>query len=125
MEFSTVNVYSNTSVYHPKREIVVWSTDANLQFSSYPHILLFLVGLVTLLVLWLPYTILLLIIQWVRRLPNCKVVSVMMCLHPSYDAYLAPLKQKHQYWFGVLLLARGILLVSFASLFGISNAINI
>ena len=38
---------------------------------------------------------------------------------PLYDAYLAPLKHKHHYWFGALLLVRGILLVTFASSFTI------
>ena len=32
---------------------------------------------------------------------------------PVYDAYLAPLKDKHHYWFGTLLLMRGLLLISF------------
>ena len=37
-----------------------------------------------------------------------------MLVHPVYDAYFAPLKHKHQYWFGVLLLMKEILLVTFA-----------
>ena len=48
-----------------------------------------------------------------------------MRYHPVYDAYFAPLKNKHHYWFGVLLLARGLLLVTFASTFGISGSINL
>ena len=48
-----------------------------------------------------------------------------MRLNPLYDAYLAPLKYKHHYWFGALLLARGILLVTFASSFAIPQDINL
>ena len=48
-----------------------------------------------------------------------------MRYHPIYDAYFAPLKHKHHYWFGVLLLARGLLLVTFASTFGVSESVNL
>ena len=33
---------------------------------------------------------------------------------PFFDTYFGPLKGEHQYWVGVLLLARGILLTVFA-----------
>ena len=48
-----------------------------------------------------------------------------MQFHPVYDAYFAPLKHKHQYWFGVLLLARVILLMTFVSTFAIPRYINL
>ena len=32
---------------------------------------------------------------------------------PIFDAHLAPLKDKHHYWFGTLLIMRGILLINF------------
>ena len=32
-------------------------------------------------------------------------------LAPVYDTYFSPLKDKHQYWFGAMLLVRGILLI--------------
>ena len=46
-------------------------------------------------------------------------------LNPFYDANFAPLKHKHQYWFGVLLFARGIILVAFATNFSIPSDINL
>ena len=48
-----------------------------------------------------------------------------MKIHPVYDAYFAPLKLKHQYWFGVLLLTRGLLQVTFASTFNVPQNINL
>lgn len=36
-----------------------------------------------------------------------------MKFHPIYDAHLAPLKDKHGYWFGALLILRGVLLITF------------
>ena len=103
---------------------VAWSVDGNLTYFGYPHIL-FLAGLVVLLFLWLPYTLLLLTMQCLRRVTHIRVLKWMTRFHPVYDGYFAPLKHKHQYWFGVLLLARGVLLVTFASTFGISETINL
>lgn len=44
---------------------------------------------------------------------------------PVRDVYLAPLKDKHRYWFGVLLLAQVILLMTFASTFAVPQYINL
>ena len=45
---------------------------------------------------------------------------------PFLDLHFAPLKQKHQYWFGVLLLARGILLICYSStLFNVAQDTNL
>ena len=122
LEFSilTYSRYPNGSSSH-----AVWSVDGNLSYFQFPHILLFLAGLATLLFLWLPYTLLLLLMQWLWRLPSVLFLRWIMHLHPLYDAYFAPLKHKHQYWFGILLLTRGILLVTFASTFAIPQDINL
>ena len=44
---------------------LVWLIDGTLDYFGYPHILLFAAALFTLLFLWLPYTLLLLFIQWI------------------------------------------------------------
>ena len=111
---ATVSVYS-----------VVWSMDGTLLYCKQPHVYLFSAGLATLVVLCLPYTMLLLSMQWLRRLPRCKLTNWIMKFHPVYDAYFAPLKHKHQYWFGVLLLARVILLLAFVSTFAIPQYVNL
>ena len=33
--------------------------------------------------------------------------------NPVFDAHLAPLKDKHHYWFGTILILRGVLLIVF------------
>ena len=119
LEFSTLTEYPEGST------LVVWSVDGNLIYFGFPHVLLFLAGLATLLFLWLPYTLLLFLMQWLRRLSNLRLLKWIMRFHPVYDAYFAPLKHKHQYWFGVLLLIRGILLLTFASTFGVPDTINL
>ena len=48
-----------------------------------------------------------------------------MRFSPVYDAYFAPLKHKHQDWFGMLLLARGVPLVTFTSTFTVPQNINL
>ena len=111
--------------YPSETKLIVWSEDGNLTYFGFPHVLLFLAGLATLMFLWLPYTLLLLLMQCLRRVSHLRFLRWIMRFHPVYDAYFAPLKTKHQYWFGVLLLARGILLISFASTFGISQSINL
>ena len=103
----------------------VWSIDGTLDYFGYPHILLFVAALFTLLFLWLPYTLLLLLIQWMRKVSHYRLLRWTIRLNPFYDANFAPLKHKHQYWFGLLLLVRGIVFVTFASNFSIPNGVNL
>ena len=121
LEFSIVVYTDNVN----RSTQVVWSVDGNMAYFGLPHIFLFLAGFATLLLLWLPYTLQLFLIQWLRKLDKLKILKWINRFHPIYDAYLAPLKPKHQYWFGVLLLARGVLLVIFASTFGVPDTINL
>ena len=125
LEFSVLSqvVYTNTS--KSSSRLVIWSVDGSLAYFEFPHILLFVAGLFTLLFLWMPYTLLLFLMQWLRTLPQRGLLKWVMQLHPFYDAYFAPLKHKHHYWLGALLLARGILLVTFISTFAIPQDINL
>ena len=125
LEFSILSQVDYTNASKSSSRLVVWSVDGSLAYFGFPHILLFVAGLITLLFLWLPYTLLLFLMQWLRRLPQHGPLKFIMRLHPLYDAYFAPLKHKHHYWFGALLLARGILLVTFASSFAIPQDINL
>ena len=122
LEFSYLKYTDQNSTV---TQSVVWSVDGTLSYLGYPHILLFLAGLATLVILCLPYTILLLLMQWLRRLPHTKLTNWIMKFHPVYDVYFAPFKHKHQYWFGVLLLARVVLLMTFVSAFAISQYVNL
>ena len=89
----------------------VWSVDGHLDYGHFPHITLLLAALACLLLLWLPYTLLLLLMQWLRKAPYFRISKQITQYKPVFDAYYAPLKDKHHYWFGVLLLIRGILLL--------------
>ena len=108
-------LFTNIKVFNgiKNHTLTVWSLDGNHLYCHYPHVLLFIAALAILVCLWLPYTLLLLLVQWLRRLSHFKVLRWITRFNPVYDAYLAPLKHKHHYWFGTLLLVRGILFIMF------------
>ena len=89
----------------------VWALDGNLTYGSHKHILLLLVAVACFAFLWMPYTIILFSMQWLRKIDHYKPLKLIARYKPIYDAYFGPLKDKHHYWFGVLLLAQGVLLV--------------
>ena len=89
----------------------VWSIDGRLGYGHFPHITLLLAAIASLLFLWLPYTMLLFLMQWMRRTSYSKPSKWITKYKPVIDAYFAPLKDQHHYWFGVLLLMRGVLLL--------------
>ena len=122
LEFSTIDEYSK---FTKVSTITVWSVDGNFIYFGFPHVLLFMVGLAVMLFLWMPYTFILLSMQWLRRLSDFQLLKWVAYFHPVYDAYFAPLKHRHQYLYGVLLLVRGILLMTFASTFSISHSTNL
>ena len=89
----------------------VWTSDGNVDYLSGKHIPLFIVALLFLVVLFLPYTLLLTFGQclrtisrrkWLRWLRSTAFISIM-------DAYHAPFNRRHRYWTGLLLLIRCIL----------------
>ena len=108
-----ITVMSYTIVDYPQGSKVVWSADGNIDYLGPKHAPLFVAALATLLFLWLPYTLLLLLGQWLRRFDNRLVTRMLMKIKPFLDAHYGPLKDKHYYWFGALLFIRiAILLIS-------------
>ena len=95
----------------------VWLYDGNIRFLRGKHIPLFLFSLVILLFLFLPYTVLLFLSQWLQALSNKKYLFWMNSLRMKtfLDAYHAPYNIKHRYWTGLLLLLRCVLFLVFAS----------
>ena len=120
---SIVTISSFTTLVYPDNTTAnVWSFDGNLQYLSSKHIPLFLFALITLLLLWLPYTAVLLSTQWLRTQTHRKSLH---WLKPFLDAYYGPFKDKHHYWVGVLLVVRGVLFVFFAYFFAVENNVNL
>ena len=89
----------------------VWSADGNLDYLGPEHAPLFVVAVATLLFLWLPYTLILFLGQWLHRC-NCRLITrMMMKIKPFLDAHYGPLKGNHRYWFGALLLVKAVILL--------------
>ena len=89
----------------------VWSADGNLDYLGPEHAPLFVVAVATLLFLWLPYTLLLFLGQWLHMC-NCRLITrMMMKIKPFLDAHYGPLKGNFRFWFGALLLVRAVILL--------------
>ena len=97
--------------YPQNTSYAVWYLDGNLRYCQHPHIYLFVATIATFTLLWLPYTLVLLFIQPLSRVSHLRPLKWINRLAPVYDAYFSSLKDKHRYWFGAMLLVRGILLV--------------
>ena len=109
-----ITVLSYTMLYTTHGQKAVWSADGNLDYLGPEHAPLFAVAAATLIFLWLPYTLLLFLGQWLHRF-NCHLITrMLMKMKPFLDAYYAPFKDKHRYWFGALLLVRAAILLASA-----------
>ena len=91
----------------------VWLYDGNVKFFQGKHIFLFLISLLFLIIIILPYTVILGTIQWFQRISRFKLLLLLNKLKPFLDAYTGPYKDKHRYWVGLLLLVRVIFLLVF------------
>ena len=116
---------SLTTLHYPHKDEVVWSHDANVSMAKY--IPLVLVALLFLLFLFLPYTMLLLLSQWVKPKDNfCLLIWVKNPkVKAILDAYHAPYKPEYRYWTGLLLLLRCALFLVFAFNISGDNSINL
>ena len=103
-----------TVLYHPDHQrVLVWSFDGNVPYFGLKHSILFVVAVLFLL-LGLPYTFVLLLIQCLRKYSNLKPLQWINKLYPLFDSYMNPFKAKHHYWIGLGLLARIFLLLTSA-----------
>ena len=95
---------------------VVWLADGNIKYFQPKHAILFLVALLVLLLLGVPYTVTLTAGPWIQRSRFKWVSSLYNRFKPLFDAYMGPYKDMHRYWTGMLLLARVVLIVLFSSI---------
>ena len=114
---------SLTILHYPDKDVVVWIHDANVSLANY--IPLVLVALLFLLFIFLPYTLLLLLGQWLW--PKSHLCLLSWVRNPKVkavlDIYHAPYRPKHQYWTGLFLLLRCAFFLVFA--FDVSGDANI
>jgi len=110
---------------YPNGQKAVWSADGNLDYLGAKHTPLFVVAVATLLFLWLPYTLLLFLGQWLHKCNLRPINRLLIRLKPFLDAYYGPLRDKHHYWFGALLLFRAAVLLMSALLPADSSSIKV
>ena len=105
---------SLTILHYPHKNVLVWIHDANVSLAKY--IPLVLVALLFLLFLFLPYTLLLLLGQWLQPKSHLHLLGWVRNpkLKAILDTYHAPYKPEHRYWTGLLLLLRCALFLAFA-----------
>ena len=109
-DFKYVEVYNNnmSSTFLEMR----WAVDGTIPYFDLPkHLVLFAIAVILIVVL-LPFSIYLLCIQQVYRLPNYgKAFSWIDKFRPFFDTYTGPFKDKTRFWTGLLLFVRLLLLV--------------
>ena len=102
-----ITALSYTLVYTSHGPKAVWTADGNVDYFGPKHAPLFATAVAVLLFLWLPYTLVLFL-----HMCNCHlIVRMLMKVKPFLDAHYGPLKHKHHYWFGTLLLMRAVILL--------------
>ena len=104
---------------------IAWLSDGNVRYLEGKHTTLFLVSVVFLLALFIPYTLSITFGPWLQSKTQYKVFCWVLKLKPFFDAYFGPLKDKHRNWTGVLLLSRLVLsLISSANVLG-NDSVNL
>ena len=111
-----ITALSFTTLTYPDKSVrFLWLADANVQYLSHKHIPLFLVALVFLLILTLPYTALLLFSQCLRPRSHYKLLSWVRRIKPFLDAHTGPYKDKYHFWTGFLFAVRIVLFMGFSA----------
>ena len=107
-----INVVELTFLEYPDgHRLIVWALDGNVPYIVSKHGPLFFGGIAALLFLWLPYTMALFLVPWLRAKSNWKCLRWINKLKPFFDANFGPLKDRQHYWIGLLLLVRGFLFI--------------
>ena len=91
-----------TYLEYPLYNRWVWLYDANIDYVSSKHIPLLMMSLFVFFFLFFPYTLLLLVGQWVQAKSHLRVFSWVnnTRLNAFMESYHNPHKAKHHYWPG-------------------------
>ena len=113
---SIINPLYVTFLDYPSDTEAVWLVDGNVNYLKGKHIPLFLTSLLALLLLFLPFTLLLLLGQWIQAQSERKCFKWISDYRVTtfLDVYHGPFKNKHRYWCGLLLVTRFCLFLVFA-----------
>ena len=110
-----IEVYSYDNLGYPGNKTVsVWLKDANVPYLKSKHLFLTVVTSLILVVVFFPYTILLLLGHKLYYFTGKKYWHWLNRLKPLLDSYHAPYKISTRYWTGFLLLVRCALYIIFS-----------
>ena len=102
---TTLNVFSPITVTDRNNTAHLrWLLDGNYGFLHWPHLALFLVGLLILVVHLIPFTALILLGPTLQAHTDYRVLGWVTRFKPFLDAYQGPYKTKYRYWTGLMLL---------------------
>ena len=96
----------------------VWYLDGNVHYGKTAgHAILIIVALLFLALFLVPYTLLLLLVPFLRPLSEFKCLHWINTLKPFFDTHYGPFKDKkqHQVWTEILLISCVVILIVFAS----------
>ena len=120
LEYTEIMVVKSHNVIE---EYSVWAADGNLLYAKGKHIPLFIVALLALIFIVIPYTLFLLFSRHLYKITHPRVSRWVNKLKPVIDAHSGPFKDKKEYWIGVLLLVRVILIVT-PLLYGVETTLK-
>ena len=110
-----ITALSLTQLDYPDGGKYVWLYDGNVPyFQRADHIALGIFAILVFILLFLPYTLLLLCSPWLLTYSHWRILSWLNKIKPILDAYYGPYKKDTRYWTGLLLLIRCILFLAFA-----------
>ena len=110
-----IEVYAFAKLNYPNnRTVYVWLKDANVPYLKSWHLFLTVVTTLFVVLLFLPYTFLLLFGYKLYRFSGHKYFHWLNRIKPLLDSYYAPYRKNTRYWTGLLLLIRWGLYTVFA-----------
>ena len=107
-------VLSFTTLKYPDGNRALWLYDGNFDYGKNSHLALLFFSVLFLIAIALPYVLLLLLVQILRRYSEFYLLRWVTRTWPIFDAYLGPYCPKQGYWTGLLLFIRIILIAVFA-----------
>ncbi len=96
----------------------VWSLDGNVEYGITPrHIVLMMVAILFMLLFWLPFTLTLLLVPFLKAKSDYRLLRWINTFKPFFDTFYGPFKdkQQHQVWTGILLISRVVILIVFST----------
>lgn len=98
---NTLLILSYANIQLPVGIKTVWLYDGNIEYFNGKHIPLFVVGILFIVLVSFPYTVLIFLVQVIQRLPLCTCDSKRDVI---LDAHVGPFKGKFRFWLGFLVL---------------------